>query len=1730
MKMIFRVCAAIILIVLFQNVYSQTSSYGNEWIEFNKRYWKITLDSNGIYRLTFNDLVQVGFPINATDPRNIKMFFRGREIAINVVGQEDGVFNPSDFIEFYGMTNDGFIDAQLYNNNVDWNPNPYVNIYDNHTYYFLTADNTAGKRIEISNFANSLPTPNYHIREELISNRDAFAWGTLLLEAADGTCGGFPCFAYFGSVDAGWINGKGYSSGAIAENIQATWRLRLRNIYPGTEAPFPSLEVRVNGKNNSGLHHYRILSSTDNANFTFISDGFVNNRENSVFRGSLVNRFAVTDTAVWIRVNQVNLRSYTEYIAVGAILLRYPQEFVQFRDTFRVYNIPAQSSSVINVIIDSTFNGLRGVDITDFWNVKFANPFFFNGKTSFTLTGAQNAIKLAVTLPYKHHIKSIREVSFTPYNPQQYDYIIISHRDLMQPVSGSSNPVQDYANYRASAQGGGYKPVVVDVDQLYDQFTYGERHPMAIRQFCRLSVDKGYPKFLFLIGKSRNISNQATTKFPSTYGGNYESLWSETVKNLVPTFGTPHCDNCYTANLRPHNLYEAVPTGRLTATTPAQVLNYLNKVREHERLELDNLWRKNVLHLSGGKVGVTNEIQRFRGYMQQLGNQIRNPYFGANFNLISRQTSGYIETFDISSEINNGLSLINLYGHNDISTPDVNIGNPSDPTTEINNREKYPLVIMNGCNSGNISEGFFSYGESWMHAPNKGAGLFVAHSALGIDPQLYQYSQSLYRNIFGDSMQIGKPFGEAYAEAKKRFVEEFKADGSRLAVVQQMVLQGDPAWRVFPFNKPDYKITDSDLFMVSFEKDGKLLAVADSFRIGVVVSNLGITSNMPFRVQVRRTFGDGSTTRYDSILFSPVFYRDTLYITIKQTSTDKEKATGINSFTVTLDYLNEINEWNENNNIAQLVNQRFLRASIFPVFPPEFSIVSNQTVGLYALNQVNTVEARRYRIEIDTSNAFNSPLKRDTVVLAAGSPSWILRLPDVPDTTVFYWRVNYNEIQTTDDTLSGNSSFVLMRGSPPGWSQSHFPQYKKNNIIDIVHEPLSRKWKILEEAVRLEIQAGGDSMPSFIRTTNTVQNRTFDFEIKDCDNGIIIARLDRETLLPRLMGSHNDQFSGVSCGAGNPGAVLSTRNTFPGILVNNFFDVNSNDNSNPLSLQPGDYFIIMSKGRVDWTWYNEANMRNFFVSLGKIGVDSLYMLGLDRDYFQRLNANEIHFIVGKFNGRGRSGDVLLTQTVPYGFFNKATGEISLNARSRIGTITTPLIGPVERWENAYRRFSGADNEGDKWKLNIIGVDNTGSETILKSDTSPQQEGKFISLADISSSQYPFLRLQAVMEADSFNLSHYNLDKWQVYFSPIPEGILLIDSATTAITNQLATRQEGDTISLGFIFRNISSADFKQPIQVQYNLTNGSRTLIFTQTLPALKAGEEVRFKNPTLQTLGFLGDNILSVYVNSPDSANPLRQTEQFYGNNFLDFRYKVLPDRQNPLLDVTFDGRYILDGEIVSPSPYIHIRLKDENKFRMLQDTSAVDIFLARFNNPDSVVFTKISFADPRVSWQLDANNRLEITYRPERLENGLYTLRVQGKDANGNRSGSAPYQIRFEVINESSVTHFYPYPNPFSTSVRFVFTLTGQEVPDEMKIQILTISGKVVREITQSEIGNINIGNNLTQYAWDGKDEYGDQLANGVYLYRVLIRKNGQNLEHRSSAGDKFFEKGWGKMYLLR
>jgi hypothetical protein len=291
----------------------------------------------------------------------------------------------------------------------------------------------------------------------------------------------------------------------------------------------------------------------------------------------------------------------------------------------------------------------------------------------------------------------------------------------------------------------------------------------------------------------------------------------------------------------------------------------------------------------------------------------------------------------------------------------------------------------------------------------------------------------------------------------------------------------------------------------------------------------------------------------------------------------------------------------------------------------------------------------------------------------------------------------------------------------------------------------------------------------------------------------------------------------------------------------------------------------------------------------------------------------------------------------------------------------------------------------------------------------------------------------------------------------------------------------------------------------------------------------------------FPGQNYFYVEAN-PDRDQP----EEYHPNNLGYLPFNIAVDEYNPLLDVTFDGVHILNGDIVSAKPFVKIRLKDENKYLALNDSALLRVSLRIPNQgtPVDVPFdgTVCRFI-PATS---DGANEAYVEYRPELLEDGVYQLSVTGADRSGNGAGAnggtgsrASYKIEFEVDNTPSITRVLNYPNPFSTATAFVFTMTGSQIPSQLKIQILSVTGKVVREITKDELGPLRIGRNITDYKWDGRDQFGQLLGNGVYLYRVVSSINGQDLElrgdskiskERGAGVDKYFKNGYGKMYIMR
>jgi hypothetical protein len=460
-----------------------------------------------------------------------------------------------------------------------------------------------------------------------------------------------------------------------------------------------------------------------------------------------------------------------------------------------------------------------------------------------------------------------------------------------------------------------------------------------------------------------------------------------------------------------------------------------------------------------------------------------------------------------------------------------------------------------------------------------------------------------------------------------------------------------------------------------------------------------------------------------------------------------------------------------------------------------------------------------------------------------------------------------------------------------------------------------------------------------------------------------------------------------------------------------------------------------------------------------------------------------------------------------------------------GSVTSPAFGPAKQWKQVHWRGASLQNPStDTVGVQVLGIDTTGAATPIYNLSLANQD---FDVSAISATQYPYLQLKLNTQ-DTVNGTPYQLHYWRINYSPVPEGAL----APNLYLSAMDTLAMGQPLNFGIAFKNVSPTPFdSMTIAMTVTDKNNVTHVIQIPKKRPIVSQDTLKIAY-NLATQAYPGLNTLYLFVN-PNDAQP----EEYLFNNFLYYNFYVKPDVINPLMDVTFDNVHILNQDIVSAKPHIQIKLTSESKYLLLTDTSDVTVELRYpdgsmhpyYYSSDTVRFTPASSGN---------NNSAIVDFYPVFLNQidpsgDEYQLIVFGKDQSGNPAGNIQYQVTFKIITKAMISNMLNYPNPFTTSTAFVFTITGSQVPQNIKIQILTVTGKIVREITKEELGPLHVGTNITEFKWDGTDMYHQRLAIGVYLYHVVTNLNGKSLGEYEAAGDntdQFFTKGYGKMYLMR
>ncbi|MFM2358142.1 MAG: hypothetical protein RLY16_134, partial [Bacteroidota bacterium] len=1661
------------LLLMFAAHYVQ-AQLNNSWIDYNKTYYKFHVSKTGLYRINQSVLSSIG--LSNIPAEQFQLWRNGEQVRL-FTSAATGALGAGGYIEFWGKMNDGVSDKTLYIK-PGYQLCDSFSLFTDTAAYFLTVNPAVAQNLRftttVNNVAGNTLTAEKYFMRTVAGPYKSKLNGGYAVKVGE--------FVYSSSYELG----EGWTSfdAAPGAGLDIYKEFYGLNVY--TAGPPNSVSFYVSAFGNAlNMRNFRVKFFGNTIldmpmNFFDTVKTRVDNLSLSLLQNPNYLQIAMNGTS----------SVATDRVVVADVQVTYPATFNFNNEKQFYFNLPASANG--NYVVIDNFN--YGASLPVLYSLTDGKRFVGDtlaGKVRFALPGStEDNRKFLLVNEETNNITNVTALTtrnFVDYNlpANQGNYVIISNPILYNDGSGN-NYVEQYRQYRSTANGGSYNTKIVSIDELTDQFGFGiSKHPAAIRDFIRFANAQFNPalKYVFIIGRGVNASEART----------YETDAVLQRIDMVPTFGWPASDVMLACE--PGTYVPLVPIGRLAAVTGTEIKHYLDKVIEYETVQRDPLqtiankaWMKNIVHVIGGSDSIENA--QFTGYMNTYKRIVEDSLFGGKVETFVKSSTSAVEQASgdrIEQLINEGVSEIGYFGHSSANTLAFNLSSPEVYT----NAGKYPFFNVSGCSAGN----FFTFdpgrlannltiSEKYVLAERRGSIAFIASTHLGIPPFLHFYNTELYNNY------SRRYYGNTLGNIIRASIAALGSNSTSLNYytrvhLEEINLHGDPAIKVNNFASPDYTVEEANV-----KVSPNLISVADnSFDLSIKTFNIGKAVNDSIRVLVTRKLSNDSVQVLYDHRIKATLYSDSFNLVIPiNPITDK----GRNLITVTVDADNAIDEMSETNN--SVTKEFFIyEDEIRPVTPYNYAIVNQSNIVFTASTANPLVTQRQFVMQIDTTELFNSPFKKEYTVTGNGgliqfTPTNIT----YTDGTVYYWRTSMVPLNNTQ-VIWNNFSFVYLPNSSDGFNQSHYFQHKKSTYSSKIKLDADRVFRYTDVNKNLIINTGLYPAADYDRID---VNLDFDqLELYGCIyNSLQFMVYDSLTLQPW---KNFNYASGTGRFGSWPICSGPTRNSFEFPYTNALYRKRAMDFLD--SIPAGMFVSITNLGN--------ANSNNTFISdwqadQNTLGAgNSLYhklkAMGFDKiDSFTR-NLPFVYFFK-KGSNTFPKREVMGSTSV-----DLLSESIIMQVRNQEGVIESPAFGPARSWSSLHWRGESVDAVlTDNVKIEVVGVKATGENELLRIITPATDT----SLAFVNANTYPYLKLR-MQNTDRENSTPQQLTYWRINADLLPEGAV----APNIWYKMKDTVEQGETVSFELAFKNISTTAFDS-LKVKLALTDKNNVTHFF-SIPkqkALQPNDTVTMRYQ-IDTRNYPGANTLNVVFN-PEEDQP----EQYLFNNFMFKDLYVREDRMNPLLDVTFDGIHILSRDIVAAKPNILIRLKDESRFLALQDTALLKV-MVRY--PDGTLHNyyfdqNMRFNPATLS---GGDNTASIDFNPTFTEDGEYELIVTGRDVVGNKAGNIEYKVVFSVINTPMISNLLNYPNPFTTSTAFVFTITGSEVPQNLRIQILTITGKVVKEITKAELTDLHVGRNITEYKWDGTDMYGQQLANGVYLYRVITNLNGKSLDKYRSEGEK-------------
>ena len=614
-------------------------------------WYKFYVDKSGIFRLSRSFLSQLGLNTNSIDPRNIKIFGNGGnmlplsnsveypvdpiENAIKVHGEDDGVFNNSDYILFYAQGPNAY--------NSDSNTN--LNLYSDQTAYFINISPSPGKRI----LENVQPV---NTANTIVDSYTAYKYHEL--------------DEYnIAKIGRRWFGDRfDFESNQTFEftfpNLRTSEPINLRVYTAAVSEISTSMSVEINNQEVSNL------------NYTSINDPILVSGD--YFTGEIM----VSNSNISVDLNYNNNGNpssvaYLDYISLeGTCDLNYNG------DQFIFYN-----KNVVDLSGIAQYNITNANSISNIWEITD-----LNNVSEIFIDGSESTVSFKALLGEEKRYIAFNQESF--YEPiiegetnlenqdlksniflddqnqfQDLDYLIICRSDMLYEAERLAQINRDFNNLNVK---------VVTLEKIYNEFSSGNQDIAAIRNFVKYiyfnaSDESRRIKYLCLFGDAsfdyKDRISQNTNIVPSWYSLNSYSLASSYVSDDF--FGM--MDNSEGMMENSDKLDIAV--GRILADSPQRATDLVDKISSYYNANSYGDWRNKLIVISDDVDEPWESI--IQGTSNSLADLITDnkPFFNVKKILsdayVQESSSGGERYPEVNNAIIDGIELgalvVNYFGH-----------------------------------------------------------------------------------------------------------------------------------------------------------------------------------------------------------------------------------------------------------------------------------------------------------------------------------------------------------------------------------------------------------------------------------------------------------------------------------------------------------------------------------------------------------------------------------------------------------------------------------------------------------------------------------------------------------------------------------------------------------------------------------------------------------------------------------------------------------------------------------------------------------------------------------------------------------------------------------------------------------------------------------------------------------------------------------------------------------